>query len=168
LFTFLPLVELIEVDKIEAGCAGIYSECYFRRTKDRLPDVFTGAFGPIFRTVSSIDGTIRLFRTEPGTYVSMTKTTTFKYNKNFYFWFQDGYLYLPNVDWEAIKIEAIFEGDTGDFQCDPADQCLLKQDQNLALPEYLFSEIEQFVLQEFTTTMKIPENGADDSQNVLR
>ena len=98
----------------------------------------------------------------------MTKTSTFKYNKNFYFWFQDGYLYLPNVDWEAIKIEAIFEGDTGDFQCDPADQCLLKQDQNLALPEYLFSEIEQFVLQEFTTTMKIPENGADDSQNVLR
>ena len=168
LFTYLPYVELIDVDKIEASCTGVYSECYFKRTKERLPDLFTGMFGPIFRTVSSIDGTIKVFRTEPGTYASMTRTTTFKYNKNFYFWFQDGYLYLPNVEWDAIKVEGIFEGDTGDFQCNPEDQCVLKQDQNLPFPEYLFSEIEQYVLQEFVTTIKVPENGADDSQNSLR
>ena len=168
LFTYLPFVELIDVDKVEAGCTGVYSECYFKRTKEKLPDVFTGAFGPIFRTVSSIDGTIKVFRTEPGTFVSMSKTTSFKYNTRKYFWFQNGYLYLPNVDWDAIKIEAVFEGSTGDFQCNPEDQCVIKQDQPLSIPEYLFSEIEQYVLQEFTTAIKIPADGADDSQNVLR
>lgn len=168
LFTFLPYMELIDIDKVEAGCTGVYSGCYFKRTKDRLPDVFTGMFGPIFRTVSSIDGTIKIFRTEPGTFVSMTKTTSFKYNTRKYFWFQDGYLYLPNVDWDAIRVEAIFEGDTGDFTCNTEQNCLIKQDQPLPLPEYLFSEIEQYVVQELTITMKIPSDSTDDSQNILR
>lgn len=168
LFSYLPYMELIDVDKVEAGCVGVYSECYFKRTKDKLPDVFTGAFGPIFRTVSSIDGTIKVFRTEPGTFALMTRTTNFKYNKRKYFWFQNGYLYLPNVEWDAIKIEAIFEGSTGDFQCNPLDQCVAKQNQNLALPEYLFSEIEQFVIQELAMTLKVPTDGPDDSQNSLR
>jgi len=168
LFSYLPYVELIDVDKVEADCTGVYSECYFKRTKEKLPDVFTGAFGPVFRTVSSIDGTIKVFRTEPGTFASMTRTTSFKYNKRKYFWFQNGYLYLPNVDWDAIKIEAIFEGSTGDFQCNPEDQCVIKQDQNLTLPEYLFSEIEQYVIQELVMAVKIPTDGADDSQNPLR
>lgn len=168
LFTYLPYVELIDVDKIEASCTGVYSDCYFKRTKEKLPKLFTGSFGPIFRTVSSIDGTIPLFRTEPGTYSSMSKTTTFKYNKRFYFWFQNDYLYFPNVDWDAVKVEGIFEGETGDFQCNPEDQCVIKQDLNFFLPEYLFSEIEQYVIKELTMSIQIPTDGADDSQNVLR
>ena len=38
----------------------------------------------------------------------------------------------------------------------------------LPFPEYLCSEIEQFVLQELTMTVKLPQDQADDSQNVLR
>jgi len=38
----------------------------------------------------------------------------------------------------------------------------------LPFPEYLFSEIEQFVIQELTMAIKVPADGADDSQNVLR
>ena len=96
------------------------------------------------------------------------KIYIFKYNKRFYFWFHNGYLYFPNVEWDAAKIEAIFEGDTGDFQCDPEDQCIIKQDLPLPLPEYLFSEIEQYVIKDFTTTVQLPTDGADDSKNVLR
>ena len=168
LFHALPYIELIDVDRIEAGCTGIASGCNIKRTATKLPTIFDGMFGPIIRTVSSIDGTIELFRTEPGTYVSMVKTTTYKYNKRIYFWYLDGYLYLPNVDWDAIKIEAIYEGDTGEFMCDPNDACSLKQDQQFALPEYLFSEMEQFVVKEFSLTMSIPTNGPDDNQNAIR
>ena len=112
IFKVMPYVELIEVDKVDAACVGVYSGCYFKRTKERIPDLLTGIQGPIFRTVSSIDGSIELFRTDPGTFVSMTKTTTFKYNKRQYFWYIDGYLYFPNLAWDAVKIEAIFENDT--------------------------------------------------------
>lgn len=168
IFNVLPYVELIDVDKVEAGCTGVYSGCYFKRTKEKLPTIFDGMFGPIIRTVSSIDGSIEMFRTDPGTWVSITKSTTFKYNKRPYFWYLNGYLYVPNVDWDAIRIEAIFEGDTSAYTCNDDDNCLTRQDQALPFPEYLFSEIEQFVVKELTMTMQIPQDAADDSQNTLR
>ena len=165
IFQVLPYVELIDVDKVEAGCLGVYSECYFKRSKDKLPSILDGMFGPIIRTVSSIDGSIEMFRTDPGTWVSITKSTTFKYNKRPYFWYLNGYLYCPNIDWDAIRVEAIFENNTE--KCD-TEECTLQQDQPLNIPEYLFSEVEQFVVKELTVTMQIPTDGPDDSQNTLR
>jgi hypothetical protein len=164
IFQVLPYIELIDVDKVEAGCFGVYSECYFKRSKDKLPTILDGAMGPIIRTTSSIDGTIEMFRTDPGTWVSMTKTTTFKYNTRKYFWYLNGYLYAPNIDWDAVRMEAIFQGVT-----DPcSEQCDLAQDKPLTIPEYLFSEVEQFVIKELTMAMQVPTDGPDDSQNALR
>jgi hypothetical protein len=165
IFQVLPYVELIDVDKVEAGCIGVYSGCYFKRSKDKLPTIFDGAMGPIIRTVSSIDGGIEMFRTDPGTWVSITKSTTFKYNKRPYFWYLNGYLYCPNIDWEAIRVEAIFEDQPDTCT---SDDCLVRQDQALPFPEYLFSEIEQFVVKELTMAMQVPTDGPDDSQNVVR
>ena len=165
IFQVLPYVELIDVDKIEAGCIGVYSECYFKRSKDKLPSILDGMFGPIIRTTSSIDGSIEMFRTDPGTWVSITKSSTFKYNKRPYFWYLNGYVYCPNIDWDAIRMEAIFENKVETCDTDP---CLIKQDEPLAIPDYLFSEAEQFVLKELTTITQMPADGADDSQNSLR
>ena len=165
LFRVLPYIELIDVDKVEAGCVGVYSGCYFKRSKEKIPGILNGMAGPIIRTTSSIDGTIEMFRTDPGTWVSMTKTTTWKYNRNFYFWYLDGYIYCPNVDWEAIRMEAIFEGtlDTCDIK-----ECETRQNEPFSLPEYLFSEVEQFEIKELTMTMSVPIDSSDDSQNILR
>ena len=165
IFQVLPYVELIDVDKVEAGCLGIYSECYFKRSKNKLPSILDGMFGPIIRTVSSIDGGIEMFRTDPGTWVSITKSTTFKYNKRPYFWYLNGYLYAPNINWDSIRVESIFENDTEN--CD-SEQCMIMQDQPLNIPDYLFSEVEQFVIKEFSTTLQISVDPSDDSQNILR
>ena len=128
IFQVSPYLELIDVDKVQAGCIGVHSGCYFKRTKDKVPSILNGSFGPIIRTVSSIDGTLELYRTEPGIWLSMTKTTTFKYNKNLYFWYLDDYLYFPNLDWEAIRMEAIFDGYVESCSSDP---CELKQNMPL-------------------------------------
>jgi hypothetical protein len=165
IFKVLPYVELIDVDKVEAGCVGVYSECYFKRSKDKLPNILNGMFGPIIRTTSSIDGSIEMFRTDPGTWISITKSTTFKYNKRPYFWYLNGYIYCPNIDWDAIRIEAIFDGPLDTCDSDP---CVFRQDDPFVLPEYLFAEVEQFVIKELTMTMQVPSDGADDSQNTLR
>jgi hypothetical protein len=165
IFKVLPYIELIDVDKVEAGCVGVYSECYFKRSKEKLPTILNGMFGPIIRTASSIDGSIEMFRTEPGTWVSITRSSTFKYNKRPYFWYLNGYLYCPNVDWDAIRVEAIFEGSLD--TCD-AEECQIFQDTDFTIPEYLFSEVEQFVIKELTMTMSVPSDGPDDSQNALR
>lgn len=79
-FQTLPFVELIEVDKVEAHCSGVKSGITIKRTKEKLPSFMQGYWGPVIRTVSSIDGSIELQPTMPGTYTSMVKTTSFKYN----------------------------------------------------------------------------------------
>lgn len=169
LFEVLPCVDLIEVDKIEACCLGIKTGCTFRRTKDKLPAFLENAIGPVIRDVTTIDGSQSLEPTYPMLYTNMTKTSGFKYNKKKYYWYQDGYLYIPDVDWENIRIEAIFDEDVTGLICsnDPTE-CVQQQDREMGIPDYLFAEIEQMVLKEILTTGQIPSDGADDSQNALR
>ena len=93
-WNFLPYVELVEIDKVEAKCTGIQSGCTIKRTKNKLPDMIEGYWGPLIRSVSSIDLSIELQQTQPGTYTSITKTTSFRYNKKKYYWFLNNYLYF--------------------------------------------------------------------------
>ena len=164
----LNFIELIEIDKVEAGCVGIQSGSTIMRTKHKLPTFMEGYWGPLIRSVTSIDGSIKLQPTDPSTYASMTRTSSFKYNKTKYFWWLNDYLYLPNVEWDAIKVEGIWENDISKFNCDPSDDCIPRYLQRIYVPEFLFAEIEQQVLQETFNTMKVPAENADDKQNINR
>jgi len=164
----LPMLELIDVDKVEAECSGIQSGSTIKRTKDKLPTFMEGYWGPLIRTVSSIDGSIECQPTNPGTYTSMSKTTSFRYNKTKYFWYLNGYIYLPNIDWEAIKLEGVFEGDISGYDCDVENDCTPRYLQQIFIPEFLFSEIEQQVLNIMLNTMQIPPDNSDNNQNPNR
>ncbi len=162
----LPYVELIEVDKVEAQCSGIKSGCTFKRTKEPLPDMIEGFWGPLIRIVSSIDGSIELQPIQPSTYLAMTKTTGFRYNKSQYFWFIDHHLYFPDLDWDAVKIEAVFDSDISAWQCD--SKCIPYYEQDFNIPEFLFAEIEGQVLAIMTNTLKIPSEDSDNKINPHR
>jgi hypothetical protein len=168
LFETIPCMELIEVDKIEACCAGIKSKCTIMRTKEKLPAVLQGPYGPLFRTVSSIDGSTLAYETTPIVYTVMTGNSTFKYNKNAYYWYLDGYMYLPNVMWEAVRIEGLWSDSVNYLKCDPELQCALRQDDNTHVPEYLFAEIEKQVLSDIMMLAQFPQEAAENGQNVLR
>jgi hypothetical protein len=164
----LPYVELIEVDKVEADCTGIKSGCTIKRTKNKLPDMIEGYWGPLIRTVSSIDGSIEIYPTQPGTYTSITKTTSFRYNKNKYFWYLDGYLYFPNLDWDAVRVEAVFDDSIGDWLCDETEACIPRYKQEINIPEALFAEIESQILPVMMNTLKIPGEDSDNKINPHR
>jgi len=164
----LKYVDLIEVDKIEAHCVGLSSGCTIKRSKSKLQTFMQGYWGPLIRTVSSIDGGIEVQPTQPGTYTSMSKTTTFKYNNTKYYWFLDGYIYLPNVKWDAVKLEGVFEGDISKWTCDTKDDCVPRYLQNLYIPEFLFSEIEGQIFNTAINTIKIPTEDGDNKLNANR
>ena len=170
LFKEIPCVELIEVDKINACCTGLKTGCTFRRSKNKLPKMIEGSSGPIIRAVTTLDYSISAISTTPGVYTNMTKSTSFKYNKNKYYWIIDGYLFVPDVDWESIRLQAIFDEDISYTDCglEETTDCILEQDRDLNIPEDLFSEIENYIRQELLTAVQLPPDGADDSQNVLR
>ena len=166
----LPCVELVEVDKIEA-CCGVTSGCTIMRTKDKLPTPFEGPTGPMFRTISSLDVSEEVYLTQPGTYTSMSKTSTFKYNKSKYYWWLNGYMYFPNIPWDGVRIEGVFEDDINQFACDGKDaegDCTVKQDQATNIPDDLFAEIEQQVLNEILPQSQLPPDSGDDKQNIYR
>lgn len=167
LFEVLPCVELIEVDKVEACCSGIKSNCTIRRTKDKLPEILEGTFGPLFRKITSLDRSIEVYKTNPSTYTAMTHSTNFKYNKNKYYWYIDQYLYFPNLEWDGVLVEGLWSENVDYLKCD-GDECTLRQDDNLHIPDYLFAEIEQMVIKDLTFFIQIPQDGQDDSQSQLR
>lgn len=168
LFEVLPCEELIEVDRIEACCTDIRTGCTFHRTKNKLPGLLEGTYGPLLRTISSLDGSVEVYPTEPGTYRSMTNTTTFRYNKNKYYWYLNGYLYFPNLEWEGVRIEGIFQDSISMFSCDKEAECRLRQDDGFHIPDYLLAAAEQMARQEILGSAQLPGDGASDKQNILR
>jgi hypothetical protein len=167
LFETLPCVDLIEVDKVEACCSGIKSKCIIMRTKDRLPTVLEGAYGPLFRTISSIDGSQQCYKTYPSTYTNMANTVNFKYNQNKYYWYSDGYLYFPNLIWDSVRVEGLWDASINFYKCD-GDVCQGRQQDPTHVPEYLFAEIEKAVLGDIMILAKMPVESGDDKQNILR
>lgn len=168
-FKTLPCLELIEVDKIEA-CCDVESGIKIKRTKDKLPDLMEASFGPLIRSVTSIDGSQEVYRTYPLLYKGMSKTSGFKFNKQKYYWYINGYLYFPNVAWEQVQIEGIFEDDLAYFTCSSCEErCAPRQEQDFQIPDYLFAQIEQNVIKELTITLQVPADTAtDDKQSNLR
>lgn len=167
-FRRLPCVELIEVDRVEA-CCDVKSNVTVMRTKEKIPGVMDSSFGPLFRTVASVDDSTIVYKTEPVLYNALSKTSGYKYNKQKYYWYLNGYLYFPNVVWEAVSVEGIFEQDLTGYTCTEDPGCIKRQEQQLIVPEYLFTEIEAQVLNDLKFTMAVPNDTAeDDKQNILR
>lgn len=169
LFRTLPCVELLETNKIEACCGSLPDSCKIMRTREKIPLPFEGSYGPFIRTVSSIDGSTEVYRTQPAAFVSMSKTSNFKYNKQKYYWYMNGYLYLPNVEWDAIMLEGIFQDDISIFTCATTEVCGIRQKEILPIPDDLFAEVEKQVLQDLMLEIQVPvDTNISDKQNILR
>jgi hypothetical protein len=163
----MDFVELIEIDKVEACCTGVKSDCTIRRTKDKLPVFLQGYYGPLIRTISSIDSSEELQPTLPSLYVSISNSKNFKYNKTKYYWFLNDYLYFPNLEWDAVRIEGIFEDDISAWTC-AEDSCIVRQDQTFNVPDYLLGELEAQVVKDIMGEYQIPADPGNDKQNIAR
>jgi hypothetical protein len=163
----MDFVELVEVDKVEASCTGIKSDCTIKRTKDKLPIFLQGYYGPLIRTISSIDNSEELQPILPSSYIALSNSKGYKYNKTKYYWFLNDYLYFPNLQWDAVRIEAIFEDDISKWTCNE-DDCIVRQDQSFNVPDYLLAEMESQVLNDLNVTYQLTPDPANDKQNVTR
>ena len=127
-----------------------------------------GYYGPLLRAVTSLDLSHQLLPTFPSTFQQISKQSTFKYNTKKYYWYINGYLYFPNVDFDYVKIEGIFEDSIDPFVCDKDLKCIYRQDDDLFIPDYLLPEIEQLVIKDLVMRIQIPGETADDKQNINR
>lgn len=163
----MDFVELIEVDKVEACCTGIRSDCTIKRTKDKLPVFLEGYFGPLIRTIASLDGSVELQPVLPSTYTHIINSKNFRFNKTKYYWFVDDYLYFPNLEWDAVRIEGIFEDDISAWTCEE-DACLIRQNQTFNVPDYLLAEMEAQVIKDLSILYQLTPDLQNDKQNIVR
>jgi hypothetical protein len=163
----MDYVELVEIDKVEACCTGIKSDCKIKRTKDKLPVFLQGYFGPLIRTISSIDNSEELQPILPSIYIGVANSKNARFNKTKYYWFLNDYLYFPNLEWEAVRIEGIFEDDISAYTCEE-DKCIVKQNQSFNVPDYLLGELESQVMKDMMGSFQIPADPTADKQNIAR
>jgi hypothetical protein len=163
----MDYVELIEIDKVEACCTGVSSDCKIKRTKDKLPVFLQGYFGPLIRTISSIDNSEELQPILPSIYIGVANSKNARFNKTKYYWFLNDYLYFPNLEWEAVRIEGIFEDDISAWTCEE-DKCIVKQNQSFNVPDYLLGELESQVMKDMMGLFQIPADPTADKQNIAR
>lgn len=163
IFQTLDFVEMIDVDKADTGCCCITSDCYIKRSKYKLPATWDGSYGPIIRSVTSIDGTSPLTLTYPSTFIAMQKQKTFKYNKVKYYYLLNDYIYMPNVDWPAIRVEGLFRFGVANYNCREEDKCEHRQHEAFAVPMYLFGEIQTHVIQDLGIQIQIPSDMMTDN-----
>jgi hypothetical protein len=164
----LPLVPLVEVDAVEAACRGIESGCMMKRTKDKLPELFDGYAGPLFRAVTSLDGRYEVSLTDPIIYVHITNQSSHKYNKSLYGWFLNGHLFFPRLDWDAVRVEGIFSGDVNGYGCADCCTCIPRQDQAFNVPAYLHGELENHVLNDLKGLLGVPGDEVEDKKSLTR
>ena len=163
----MDYVELIEVDRVEACCTGVRSDCTIKRTKEKLPIFLEGYFGPLIRTIASLDGSEELQPILPTIYSNLSKSKNFRFNTTKYYWFIDDYIYFPNLQWDAVRIEGIFEDDISAWTCEE-DSCILRQDQTFNVPDYLLAELEGFVVKDLSMLYQTPVDSQNDKQSVTR
>jgi len=163
----MDYVELVEVNKVEACCTGIRSDCTIKRTKDKLPVFLQGYFGPLIRTIASLDGSEEMQPILPSTYLHVANSKNFKYNKTKYYWFIDDYIYFPDLQWDAVRIEGIFEDDISTWICEE-DSCVKRQDQTFNVPDYLLVEIEGQAFKDIMGLYQMPQDQDVDKQNPAR
>ena len=170
MFHEIPFFELTDVDIIET-CGAISTGCTIKRSIDKLPTISSVNGGVMIKYVSTIDHSVELKRTSPEKYNRMKNMSSFKYNKTKYYWISNGYIYVPDVDYEAISISAAFEEDISQYLCDTGTTktiCTNMQEGELPIPEHLLSEVEQYVRQEIMPMLQIPVDSSTDKQNIIR
>lgn len=141
LFKTINRVDMIKVDTIEA--CGIDSDCIIMRSKYKLPKIVESVGGYMIRKIASLDAT-------SGTVVTITTDLSYgrklkindKHARNEVWAFiRNEFLYMPNVRWPAVIVEALFEDPDEIDNLNSCDQdiieCTPAYERQFPIPNYL-------------------------------
>jgi len=169
IFETLDYVELEDVDYVEASaCIPVKSYRTLKKTKLVMPMFTEGAYGPMVRSITSLDGSVPFTMTTLDSWYQLSKSKNFRYNTTKYCWFLNDRLYFPNVIYPAVRIEGMFEEDISVFKCCGEDRCKPRQEQSLNIPDYLLADIEQMVLRDLGIILQLPTDTVQDNNNITK
>lgn len=136
LYQIWKCVDLIPTPTVDE-CCGIKSNCTIYRTRKKLPYTLVASWGPIIRTVSSLDGFTEFIPITPTEWNRIQQDANSKWDKAVYYFWSEGYLYFPNIEWKKVQVEAFFEEDIDRYNecCDEVDHCKSFLDNKFRIPK---------------------------------
>lgn len=174
LFYTISYIELQEVSKIPDDCIDIDIGCcngVLKRSINKIPDIRVVNGKYLVRGIYSIDRQYKFNITTFNKYLSTRKSTYTRYYKEVYAIYENGYIYIPDVDIEAISIEAAFKDNVAAFRCDEVNKCIRNQESDISLPDEYLAEAEAQTKQELIMLYNIPVNPLsinNDNQHPVR
>lgn len=166
LYTHINCMEMERVRKIDC-CFDEFKLCrVLMRSKKRLPDMIYTRIGPAIIKVSNIMDDI-IF-----TSISLRKYANNKERKygnidQYYYYVNDGYIYIPDINIEAINVDLITLDikaalELGGCGAEKDKPCTSQWDYDFVCPDKLLEYIVSETLRETITKLQIPTDENPD------
>lgn len=159
LFQTLKCVKVVEVPATD-DCCGLRTKCKVWRTEQKVPALYEDSDGVILKSVYSVDGSMEFTPIKIQEYMRKLENPHSRYDKSRYFYYNNGYLYFPNVDIKMIQVKGYFVDDVIN-QCDPnckEKECKSKLDNEFRIPPRLIGELMNFAFQDLVNSKKVPND----------
>lgn len=167
IFQTYKCVEVIEAPTID-DCCGVKSKCKVWRTANKLPKIYESDAGLLIKSVFSIDGSVDFMQIEINEYMrKLENPTTRKYDKGKYYYYNNGYLYLPQQEVRMIMVKAYFEDELlNNCESNCVINCTPKLDEIVRIPGFILGELMSFVVKDILGILQIqPDEQIDKNEN---
>ena len=106
LFAHINCVEMIRIHSIDCCIAEFRLCSTLMRSKHRIPGLIITRSGPAILSVTNADRSIYFTKINPRTYIN-TKKRKYADKEKYVYYYQDGYIWIPDTHIELINVDAI-------------------------------------------------------------
>lgn len=155
--------DIIPVPAVDP-CFNFTSVCKIYRSDKVIPEMYSDISGPIIKSIRTADRRKKIVVVPYTRFLSMIEDVDFKYDKNIYAYFLNGYIYLTRK--LPIIIEAFFQEDISKYNkcnCKEDEECVKFLDKKFFFPsdfiDILMASIKKDMAELY---IKIPEQKVID------
>lgn len=166
-FQTLGCQDVIEVSTIDA-CCPVKTNCKIYRTKNKLPNIWADDYGPVIKSVLSVDGTTEFFITTPMGWQNKRNDPYQKKTSEKYTFFTDGYWWFPEHNPHRINLYGFFVDDISQLSnCSEKKECIRFLDTEFFIPPWVEAEMLSKALQSLLPSKQMQED-EDINKNTIR
>lgn len=155
-------INCLEMKKIDSIKCGIYEfeKCdYLVRSKNKLPKLLYSRYGNSIIEVTSVDGSEIFLPVTLSDFKLFKKRIKTLKSKNIkYYYVQDGYLYLPDCEYEYINVTLITLDNKKVEElstCKECDTCKSQWDYEFTCPDRLLSTVLNETIKKVSLTRQV-------------
>lgn len=151
-------------------------DCIIYRTKNKIPEAYESVYGPIFKSITTIDGSISIgLKTaqEIKRLLNNRYAKKYKSSTDIMCYYSDGYLYFPDKHYKVIKIEGLFleeldekyNQDCSICKDCVTDDCKRFLDKQFMMSDYLWGQVIDAVIKELSIRERMPDKSETIDKN---